>query len=310
VDKLRAILLMEADFNFHNGLVFAKRMMDRAEARCWIPREIYGGRKNHEAIEVALNRCFSADIAHQHHTPLAIACINAQTCYDCMAHSIASIAAQGWQVDMAAIMVMLVTIQSMKFFLRTAFGDSTTHFGGTLTSPFQGRCQGNKGAPALCLVMSVALVCLMHKLNLLSQLCAAMMATTVVFAGFLFVNDTDLIAFSDAADVDAAQIAAHLQMAVLIWHGGLRTSSRALKPEKCSWSLTNFKWVQGKWRYSTINEAPGTIDIPDLQGALQMIPRLGASEAVKVVGVPRAMDGNMQEQINALKTKVISGATS
>jgi hypothetical protein len=32
VDKLRAILLMEADFNFYNGLMFAKRMMDRAES--------------------------------------------------------------------------------------------------------------------------------------------------------------------------------------------------------------------------------------------------------------------------------------
>jgi len=63
VDKLHAILLMEADFNFYNGLMFAKWMVDRAESQCWIPREIYGGRKNHEAIEVALNRCFLADIA-------------------------------------------------------------------------------------------------------------------------------------------------------------------------------------------------------------------------------------------------------
>jgi signal transduction histidine kinase len=138
VDKLHAILLMEADFNFYNGLMFAKRMMDQAEAQNWIPREIYGGRKNHEAIEVALNRRFLTDIARQRRTPLAIASVDAQTCYDRMAHSIASIAAQGWQVDPAAIIAMLITIQSMKFFLRTAFGDSTTHFGGTPTSPFQG----------------------------------------------------------------------------------------------------------------------------------------------------------------------------
>ena len=37
VDKLRAILLMEADFNFYNGLMFAKRMVDRAEHNHWIP---------------------------------------------------------------------------------------------------------------------------------------------------------------------------------------------------------------------------------------------------------------------------------
>jgi hypothetical protein len=55
INNLRAILLMEADFNFYNGLMFAKRMVDRAEQNSWIPQEIYGRRKNHEAIEVALN---------------------------------------------------------------------------------------------------------------------------------------------------------------------------------------------------------------------------------------------------------------
>jgi hypothetical protein len=46
VDKLRAILLMEADFNFYNGLMFAKRMMERAKKHNWIPCEIHGGQKN------------------------------------------------------------------------------------------------------------------------------------------------------------------------------------------------------------------------------------------------------------------------
>jgi hypothetical protein len=56
VDRPWAILLMEADFNFYNGLMFAKRMIERAELNNWIPRKIYGGWKNHEAIEVAMNR--------------------------------------------------------------------------------------------------------------------------------------------------------------------------------------------------------------------------------------------------------------
>jgi hypothetical protein len=64
VDKLvRAILLMEADFNFYDGLMFPNHMMERAELNNWILHKIYGGRKNHEAIEVAMNRCFLANIA-------------------------------------------------------------------------------------------------------------------------------------------------------------------------------------------------------------------------------------------------------
>jgi hypothetical protein len=56
VDKLRAIMLMEADFNFYNGLMFVKRMMDWAKENSWIPNELYGGQRNHEAIAVAMNR--------------------------------------------------------------------------------------------------------------------------------------------------------------------------------------------------------------------------------------------------------------
>jgi hypothetical protein len=303
VDKLRAILLMEADFNFYNGLMFAKRMMERAELNNWIPREIYGGRKNHEAIEVAMNRRFLADITRQRRTPLAIASVDAQTCYDRIAHSIGSIATQGWQVDPQAIITMLLTIQGMKFFLRTAFGDSTTYFGGSSTVPFQGGCQGNKGTPALWLVVSVALIRMMHTLGLVTRLRAAMTATTVVFAGFLFVDDTDLIAFSESKDDSFPQVTARLQQAVQAWHGGLRASGGALKPEKCSWSIADFTWSEGKWKYATVNDTPGDIVIPDLEGHLQPITRLESWEAVRAVGVYQAMDGTMREQIQALKEK-------
>jgi hypothetical protein len=62
VKKLRAILLMEADFNFFNGLMFASRMMRQAKTQARISLECYGSRKNHEAIEVAVNRRLVTDI--------------------------------------------------------------------------------------------------------------------------------------------------------------------------------------------------------------------------------------------------------
>jgi hypothetical protein len=62
VEKLRAILLMEANFNFFNGLMYAGRMMHQAELLHRIPAECYGSRKNHEAIEVAVNWRLVADL--------------------------------------------------------------------------------------------------------------------------------------------------------------------------------------------------------------------------------------------------------
>jgi hypothetical protein len=53
---------MEADFNFFNGLMFAGCMMHQAKLQDRIPMECYGSWKNHEAIDVAVNRWLFVDL--------------------------------------------------------------------------------------------------------------------------------------------------------------------------------------------------------------------------------------------------------
>jgi hypothetical protein len=78
--------------------MFAKRMMHQAEAQGEIPFECYGSRKNHEAIEVALNRRLIADLLCQKRFPGAIASVDAHTsCYDRITHTAASLCVQGWE---------------------------------------------------------------------------------------------------------------------------------------------------------------------------------------------------------------------
>ena len=53
--KLRAILLMEANFNFPNKLFFGQCMLQWAESQNQIPREIGGSQNGHQAIDCAIN---------------------------------------------------------------------------------------------------------------------------------------------------------------------------------------------------------------------------------------------------------------
>ena len=55
VDKLQAILLMEADFNFGNKLIFGKQAMHNAKMLEMFCNEMHGGRKRLEAAEAGLN---------------------------------------------------------------------------------------------------------------------------------------------------------------------------------------------------------------------------------------------------------------
>ena len=81
VTKLRAILLMEADFNFHNWIIFAKRMLDNARAHDLIPAEIYS-EKGRTAEGALFQKVLIYNIARQWKTPLFVASIDAAQCYN------------------------------------------------------------------------------------------------------------------------------------------------------------------------------------------------------------------------------------
>ena len=127
VDKLWAILLMEADFNTFNGIIFAKCMINQVEEQGWIPLECCA-RQDHEAIKVGLNQKLALNISQLCHQPMAISSVDATQCYNHMAHNTSSICVQWWEVDPIMIGIMLLMIQLMEFYLHMAFCDSMECF--------------------------------------------------------------------------------------------------------------------------------------------------------------------------------------
>ena len=156
--KLHAILLMEADFNFPNKLFFGRRMLQWAESRNQIPWEIGGSQNGHQAINCAINRVLTLDAFWQKWISSAVISMDADTCYDCMAHSMISLCSQCLALVVEVITSLLLTIQLMKFFLQSAFGDSTCFYGSQQPIPLQGCCQGNGGGPAMWVLVSIILV--------------------------------------------------------------------------------------------------------------------------------------------------------
>jgi hypothetical protein len=206
VDKLRAILLMEADFNYANKTVFGQRMMFFAEDRGLVAEECSGNRSFHDATEVALNHRLFCDITRQKCYSAAIGCVDLEQCFDHIAHSIASLCAQRWAVPIQAITCLLTTIQLMVFFLRMAHGDSDTFYSAVTdseahklgnTHPYQGSCQGNGGGPALFSGTSSPCVRYMHQKGFAVRIRSPFSATVFRIIGILYVDDTDLFVFAE-----------------------------------------------------------------------------------------------------------------
>ena len=142
------------------------------------------------------------DIAHQMHTPAAIASVDASNCYDRIAHAMASLIFQSFGVESTAVSAMLKTIQEMKFFLRTAYGDSKTFACSLIEIKTQGLGQGNGEAPAGWCAISIVILWAhgarghgAHFMALISLVRRSLLA-------ILYVDDTDLLHINGGRGVD------------------------------------------------------------------------------------------------------------
>ena len=76
ISKLRAILLMEADFNFSNKLIYGVRMMDNVREYGFMPEEIYS-EKGKTADDGSVAKVLFYDIARQSRVVTGLSSINA-----------------------------------------------------------------------------------------------------------------------------------------------------------------------------------------------------------------------------------------
>ncbi len=98
------------------------------------------------------------DLSRQLSLPLVIASVDAQSCYDRIAPPVASLACQRLGVPAPIMTTMFRTIQVARFFLRTAYENSDTYYGGGIQpegrTP-QGVCQGDGAGPAIWIAISL-----------------------------------------------------------------------------------------------------------------------------------------------------------
>ena len=239
VEKLRGILLMEADYNFINKLLLGVRVMRAVEHRKAIPEELAGSRKLHEAVEVALNRKLTSDIMRQLRRPGTITGVDAASCYDRIVHSIIILIARHVGLNLIPLLALFGVIQHMKYYVRTGYGESTNMYGGIRNIPFQGTCQGNGASPTYWLLITMIMVRVMYKKGHVMALRYPMTQEELKCMGFVFVDDTDLIVIGTEEDTKES-VCHKQQQAMLCWEKTLEITGGALKPSKCYWYLVDF----------------------------------------------------------------------
>ena len=285
ITKLRSILLMEADFNSANKQIYGIRMLGNARQYNLMPEEVYSER-NRMADDGTLTKVIAYDIIRQTRRPAGIASVDADNCYDRIAHAIASLVFQAFGVPATAADSMLTTIQEMKFFLRTGFGDSTDFASSQFEIKTQGLCQGNGASPAGWAVVSICLINAHKKKGHGGHFICPITKLRSHIAGVIYVDDTDLIHFRMDELEDREDSFFGLQEAIVNWGKLLLASGGALKPSKCFYHLISFKFKgDGTWVYedNEDNEEFRAV-VPLADGSFAHIEHLGVHEPTKTLG--------------------------
>lgn len=304
ISKLRAILLMEADFNAANKIIFGQRMLHNARRYNLIPDEIFSERQR-MADDGILAKTLFYDISRQLRTPAALASVDAANCYDRVAHAVASMVFQAFGATEHSTISMLTAIQQMKFFLRTAFGDSNNAVGSRIHLKTQGFMQGNGASPAGWTVVSITILKAHQEQGHGATFHSPVSGVAKNISCILYVDDNDIIHLCEGELSTASHAHQAIQESVTTWSNLLIATGGALKPSKCSYYIISYDWDQkGTWRYEP-NHTQGNLSVsvtlPD--GSRAPIQHLSYDTPSVTLGGATCPSGETQGSMSLISEK-------
>ena len=282
--------------------MLGRQMLSNAEEAQATPEEHTGSRKGFKAPLTVLNKRLYFDILRQLKQSGAILSNDAKSCYDRIVHAPASMGMQRWGVPPEAAVCMLSTIQNLEHKVKTAFGLSDLTYGGTKWQlPCHGIGQGNGAGPAIWLCVSSPIIASVRGEKRGIKLQKAITKEKLYYIGFSFVDDTDLFINTTGLDTPSwTQVCEELQSLVTQWEGGIWATGGSIVPEKSFWSLIDFTWKQGKWKYKKIKDTPWDIYVLDNHRQWTLLPRTEPNIGSKTLGVILAPDGNNKQAWESL----------
>ena len=299
IHKMRAICLLEADFNFFNKTVYARRMMRSSQDKGQIPMECFA-RKGSNCVQAVMTKVMFCDKSRTHHHPTCIGGNDFGNCYNRIAHPPASIALQSWGVSRESVRLILIAMQTMQFYLRTGYGESTSTYGGSEEDTQLGLGQGNAAAGPGFMAVSAQIVNAYLRDGNGARTVTSYTNRPVSLAAVIYVDDSDLIHMTNHVTVPTKELIRHAQESTNAWGGLAIATGAALKPEKCFAYFLTYKYSGGRPSMGTTCNLraptamipttdapprPSPIRVPLPDGSSAPIPTIPPKEAMLMLGI-------------------------
>jgi hypothetical protein len=117
-------------------------MMNSALDKNLIPLECFA-KKGSNCVNAVMTKIMYCNKSRMHHHPMIVLCNNFADCYDRVTLPVAAVALQSFGIPIEVARVLLLAMQTMRYFLQTGFGESLQSYGGSMEDRMQGFGQGN-----------------------------------------------------------------------------------------------------------------------------------------------------------------------
>ena len=285
IDKLRAICLLEADFNWLNKLIFAHRLEQHCRKHGLVPAEQFAKSRT-TCEEASLVKNLICDNSRILHNSLSITSVDMDQCFDRAQSSIAGVAARAHGVSQKSTDLMLKTMQMMQYFVKSGFGVADKpSFEGTPLELLMGLGQGSGAAP---MGMRGVVTLAVNSYKTLGHGMSAKMSRTqrvVLLAAIVYVDDTDLIHWGDFYGISDSAFLSRIQRAINDWGKLLQATGGSIKKAKSFYYVMSWKFVKGKPTLKTIPELHADeLTIPQPDGTSAAIPACPNDHSAKTLG--------------------------
>jgi hypothetical protein len=294
-DKLRAIILFEADFNWLQKIVFSNKMAKLAMKHKLIPPEQCAA-PGKDGSEGTLLKHFHTDHLRTMHIQHATISADLENCYDSVAHAVAALGMRSFGVRATTIAVFLSCYQTMRFYLKTAYGVAKEPYGSTAETPFSSLLQGSGLAPWTFLCVSTLMINSYKENGYGAEYLSPITLQTIKLAAAMFVDDTDLF-FSGERGMTDEDFLSMVQEGINDWAKTVISTGGNIKITKSHAKVSVPIWNRGQCRPRSIRHLPvKSFTIPQRDGTIKSVKTLGYSTAMKSLGVKFAGDGKKPKE--------------
>ena len=303
IEKLRAICLLEADFNWWLRVVFARKMTQFMHSTGILPTE-QGATKGKTPIDTSLTKQLFFDQINILHEDCAQSSTDAEVCYDAVNHTAASISMQSMDVPLNHVTCYLGCVQQMQYYLRTGFGLAKESYGGSERSICMGLIQGSGAAPSAWSSVSTVIIRAYKRRGYGAHFFSGWSNINVPMTALLYVDDTDLLHMPLTHLPSEDALSQWVQCATNHWTHLLHTTGGSLNPSKCYWYFLCFKFVNGRATLKSKKELEHhKLTIPTHNGLQVQITMKDPKEPSEVLGIVSSPSGEGGPMLDHMMSK-------